>query len=190
MVFSISAWRRWSASSSRVSFQGIPLTVGDEGVIAVGGEERQLGAGGGPNPPDDEPHRRGAGLTGEGGAGDFGHVGGSVHPVGDGTPVRLGYGLYQVPQVLAQADGDGEADFQLGAGLEHGVGVEAAVGPHRELPLGPGVAHPAQRLPQEMSRSPGGIGPALPETGHQHLTGAGSHGQQRVIAPLAGVAPG
>ena len=68
------------------------------------------------------------------------------------------------------------------------MGVEAAVGPHRELTLGPGVAHPAQRLPQEMSRSPGGIGPALPETGHQHLTGAGSHGQQRVIAPLAGVA--
>ena len=97
---------------------------------------------------------------------------------------------FQVPQVLAQADGDGEADFHLGAGLDHGVGVEAAVGPHRELTLGPGVAHPAQRLPQEMSRSPGGIGPALPETGHQHLTGAGSHGQQRVIAPLAGVAPG
>ena len=47
-----------------LQFQGIPLTVGDEGVIAVGGEEGQLGAGGGPNPPDDEPHRRGAGLTG------------------------------------------------------------------------------------------------------------------------------
>ena len=87
------------------------------------------------------------------------------HPVGDGTPVRLGYGLYQVPQVLAQADGDGEADFHLGAGLDHGVGVEAAVGPHRELTLGPGVAHPAQRLPQEMSRSPGGIGPAPPGDG-------------------------
>ena len=50
--------------------------------------------------------------------------------------------------------------------------------------IGPGVAHPAQRFPQEMSRSPGGIGPALPETGHQHLTGAGSHGQQFPAHPV------
>ena len=64
MAFSISAWRRWSASSSRV----YSVPVGDEGVIAVAGEEGQLGTGGGFHPPDDEPHRRGAGLALEGGA--------------------------------------------------------------------------------------------------------------------------
>ena len=31
----------------------------------------------------------------------------------------------------------------------------------------------------------GGIVP--PQPGHQHVAGAGGHGQQRVIAPLAGV---
>ena len=41
MAFSISAWRRWSASSS----QGFPVPVGDEAVIAVRGEEGQLGTG-------------------------------------------------------------------------------------------------------------------------------------------------
>ena len=55
------------------SSQGIPVPVGDEAVIAVAGEERQLGTGRGPHPPDDEPHRRGAGLT----------LKGSVEPVSE-----------------------------------------------------------------------------------------------------------
>ena len=50
-----------------------------------------------------------------------------------------------------QADGDGEADVHLAADGDHGVGVEAAVGPHRELTRGPGVAHPAHGLPQEVA---------------------------------------
>ena len=44
-------------------FQGSPLPVGDEAVIAVGGEEGQLGTGRGLHPPDDEPHRRGVGVV-------------------------------------------------------------------------------------------------------------------------------
>ena len=52
------------------------------------------------------------------------------------------------------------------------------------------VARPSHRLPQEVGGAPSGIGAALPEPGHQHVAGAGSDGQQRVIAPLAGVAPG
>ena len=51
-----------------LQFQGLSVPVGDEGVIAVAGEEGQLGTGGGFHPPDDEPHRRGAGLALEGGA--------------------------------------------------------------------------------------------------------------------------
>ncbi len=62
MAFSISAWRRWSACQ----FQGLPVPVGDEAVIAVAGEEGQLGTGRGLHPPDDEPYRRGVGLTLEG----------------------------------------------------------------------------------------------------------------------------
>ena len=91
-------------------------------------------------------------------------------------------------QALVLADGDGEADIHLAADGDHAMGVEAAVGPHRELTRGPGVAHPAQRLPQEVGGAPGGVGPALPQPGHQHIPGAGGHGQQRVISPLAGVA--
>ena len=66
--------------------------------------------------------------------------------------------------------------------------VEAAVGPHRELSPGPGVAHPPHRLPQEVGGAPSGVGPALAQPGHQHVAGASGHGQQRVIAPLARVA--
>ena len=86
------------------------------------------------------------------------------------------------------ADGDGEADIQLAAERDDGVVVEAAVSPHRELSRGPGVAHPSHRLPQEVGGAASGVSPALPEPDHQHVAGAGSHGQQRVIAPLAGVA--
>ena len=75
-----------------------------------------------------------------------------------------------------QADGD------------HGVGIEAAVGPHGELSPGPSMAHPPHRLPQEVGGAPGGVGSALTHPGHQHVAGAGGDGQQRVIAPGAGVA--
>ena len=37
--------------------QGVSVPVGDESVIAVVGEQRQLGAGRGLDPADDEPHR-------------------------------------------------------------------------------------------------------------------------------------
>ena len=45
-----------------LQFQGVPVSVGDEAVIAVAGKEGQLGAVRGLHPPDDEPHRRGVGL--------------------------------------------------------------------------------------------------------------------------------
>ena len=38
-----------------VGLSGFPLPVGDEAVIAVGGEEGQLGTGRGLHAPDDEP---------------------------------------------------------------------------------------------------------------------------------------
>ena len=64
-----------------LEIQGFPLSVGDAAVIAVGGEEGQLGTGRGLHAPDDEPHRRGVGLTLEGGVASLGHSGGAVHPV-------------------------------------------------------------------------------------------------------------
>ena len=45
-----------------LQFQCLPIAVGDEGVIAVSGEEGQLGTGRGLHSPDDEPHRCGVGL--------------------------------------------------------------------------------------------------------------------------------
>ena len=126
------------------------------------------------HPPDDEPHRRGVGLTPEGDVGGLGHVGGPLHPVWDGPPVRLGYRLDQIAQGLALADGDGEADLRLATDGHDGMGIEAAVGPHRELSFGAGVAYPPHRLPQEVGGTPNGVGPALPQPGHQHLTAASS----------------
>ena len=92
--------------------------------------------------PDDEPHRRGAGFTLEGGIGGLGHIGGAVHPVGNRRPVLLGDRLNQLPQAFVLADGDGEADTHLAADGDESVGVQAAVGAHRELAAGPTVAHP------------------------------------------------
>ena len=40
------------------------------------------------------------------------------------------------------ADGDGVADIDPAADGDHGVGIEAAVGTHGELPAGPAVANP------------------------------------------------
>ena len=68
------------------------------------------------------------------------------------------------------------------------VGIETAVGPHRELSPGSAVAYPSHRLPQEVSSAPNGDGPALAQPGHQHVAGAGGNGQQRVIATGAGIA--
>ena len=55
------------AAMISLQFQHLPIPVGDEAVIAVGGEEDELGTGRGLYPPDDEPHRRGVGFTLEGG---------------------------------------------------------------------------------------------------------------------------
>ena len=54
------------AAMISLQFQHLPVPVGDEAVIAVAGEEGQLGTGRRLHPPDDEPYRRGAGLTLEG----------------------------------------------------------------------------------------------------------------------------
>ena len=129
------------AAMISLQFQGIPGPVGDEAVIAAGGEEGQLGTGRRLHPPDDEPHRCGAGLILEGGPGGLRHVGGAVHPVGNGSPVLLGYGLDDIAQAGVLVDGDGKADIHFPAGGNDSVGVEAAVGPHGELPAGPAVAH-------------------------------------------------
>ena len=171
-----------------LQFQGLSIPIGDESVIAVVGEEGKLGTGRGLHPAYDEPHRRGVGLTVEGGVAGLRHIGGAVHPVRDRRPVRLGYGLDDIAQTGVLADGDGEADIHCAADRDQGVGIEAAVGAHRELSSGASVAYPPHRLTQEVSGAPSGVGPALAQPGHQHVAGSGGDGQQRVIALLAGVA--
>ena len=54
------------AAMISLQFQGLPVPVGDEAMVAVAGEEGQLGTGRGLHPPNDEPHRGGVGLTLEG----------------------------------------------------------------------------------------------------------------------------
>ena len=50
-----------------LQFQGLAVPVGDECAIAVGGEQGQPRAGRRLHSPDDEPYRRGVGLTLKGG---------------------------------------------------------------------------------------------------------------------------
>ena len=54
------------AAMISLQFEGLPVPVGDEAVIAVSGEEGELGTGCRLHPPDNEPHRRGVGLGLEG----------------------------------------------------------------------------------------------------------------------------
>ena len=138
------------AAMISLQFQGLSVPVGDEAVIAVGGEEGQLGTGRRLHPPDDEPYRRGVRLGLERGVSRLGDIGGAVHPVGNGSPVLFWYRLDQVPQAGVLADGDGEAGIHPAADGDHGVGIEAAVGAHRELAPGPAVANPAHRFTQEV----------------------------------------
>ena len=92
-----------------LQFQRLPIPVGDEAVIAVGGEESQLRTGRRLHPPDNEPHRRGVRLGLEGGVGGLGHIGGAVHPVRNRRPGIFGYRLDEIVQAFVLADGDGEA---------------------------------------------------------------------------------
>ena len=87
------------------------------------------------------------------------------------------------------ADGDGEADIHLAADRDQGVGIEAAVGAHRELSPGPAVAHPSHRLTQEVGGAPSGVGAALAQPRHQHVAGAGGNGQQWMVALAAAALP-
>ena len=69
--------------------------------------------------------------------------------------------------------------------------VEAAVGAHRQLPARSGSAHPRHRLTQEVGGAAGGVGAALAQARHQHVTRPGRNREQRVIAArtrVAGVA--
>ena len=137
-----------------LQLQRLPIAVGDEAVIAVSGEEGELGTGRRLHPPDNEPHRRGVRLGLERGVSRLGNIGGAVHPVGNGSPVLLRYRLDQVPQAFVLADGDGEADIHLTTGGDESVGVEAAVGPRRKLPAGPGTAHPGSPFHAGSGRRP------------------------------------
>lgn len=67
-----------------LQIQGFAVLVGDEGVIAAIGEQGKLRAGGGLDPPHDETYRHGVGLALEGSAFGLGHVGATLHPVGEG----------------------------------------------------------------------------------------------------------
>ena len=88
-----------------LQFQGLSVPVGDEAVIAVSGEEGELGTGRRLHTPDNEPHRRGVRLGLERGVSSLGDIGGAFHPVGNGSPVLLWYRLDQVPQAGVLADG-------------------------------------------------------------------------------------
>ena len=112
-----------------LQFQGFPVPVGDEAVIAVAGEDSwEPGVG---------FTRRTMSRTGAA----SGSLEGSVH-VGAAGPSSTGVQsssdrLNQLPETGVLADGDGEADIHL-----RPMGIEAAVGPHRELSCSPQRTRP------------------------------------------------
>ena len=94
------------ATVASFGFQSVDLAVGNERELAVGGKQCQPRAGRDFLPPHDEPRRHRVGLAGNGGVGGLGYVGSTRHPVGDGRPVCLGYGVDKITLLGVLADGD------------------------------------------------------------------------------------
>ena len=82
------------------------------------------------------------------------------------------YGFDDVLHALVLSGGDGEADLRLPVDGDDVMIVEAAVSPHGEWSGGSGVTHSAHRLPQEVGRASGRVGPSLAQAGHQYVAGA------------------
>ena len=85
------------------------------------------------------------------------------------------------------AERDGEADVHPPADRHDLGGVEARVGPHRELARGARSPHAPDRLAQEVGGTPGRVGPSLAQARHQDVAGAGGHREQGVIPADVGV---
>ena len=79
-----------------LQIHGAALAVGNEGVVTVGSEPGELGAGSGFHLSNDEPHQHGVGFALEGCVPSFCHVGGALQPVGDGLPFLLGNSLDEI----------------------------------------------------------------------------------------------
>src|SRR5450759_5661721 len=107
------------------------LTVSSE---VVQGQERELGARGRLHPPDDEPDRHRVLLARKRGVRRLGDIGTPRDPVRDRGPGGLRDRLDQAAHRAMLTNGDGEADAHLAADPDDLRGIEATVGPHRELP--------------------------------------------------------
>ena len=105
------------AAMVSLQFEQLPVPVGDEAMIAVFGEEGQLGTGRRLHPPDDEPYRRGVRLGLEGGAGGLGHIGGAVHPVRNRRPGIFGYRLDEIVQAFVLLGRSTVRRILVGAGM-------------------------------------------------------------------------
>ena len=78
----------------------------------------------------------------------------------------------------------------VGHHLSRQPGAVGGEAPRGEMVQPDAVANPDHRFTQEVGGAAGGVGPALPQPGHQHVAGTGGDGQQRIDSPgLAGVAP-
>ena len=64
-----------------LQFQCLPIAVGDEGVIAVSGEDGERGTERRLHPPDNEPYRRGVRLGLERSVSRLGNIGGGVYTI-------------------------------------------------------------------------------------------------------------
>jgi len=91
----------------------------------------------------------------------LGHVRAALHPIRDRGPGRLRDRLDEAAHAALLTDRDGEADAKLRADCHDLVGIEATVGPHRDLAARSGISDPADRLGQEVGGAPDGVGPTL-----------------------------
>ena len=155
MAFSTSAWRRWSASSSRVS-----TSRSDEAVIAV----RWSPVGNWGAATRRTMSRTDAAAHSGRGAGGLGRIGGAVHPYGMGVQSASGM-AFRFRRLLC---------WRMVMEKRTSNWTRVHRSRCRPAPGVAGTAHPAHGLPQA-SR-------------HQDVAGSGGDSQQRVIAPLAGIA--
>ena len=82
-----------------------------------------------------------------------------------------------------------EADIQPAAHRDHARGRRSRESARIvSWPVAPACADPADRLAQEVAGAPAGVGAALAQAGHEHVTRARGDREQRVVAADMGVA--
>ena len=172
-----------------VGFDGGEGVVADERVVAPGWPHRSLGGVSESGAAHDQPDVADL-FAFPGGVDRFGDLGVTATGVVDRGPSLFRDRSDRCLDFGDKADRDRPANTGLGEFVDEFPGPEPRIGPDRDRPAHPGPADRGEDLADEPENPTGGPGGAFTHPRSKDLTGAGTGGDQRVIAQHTGVAVG